>query len=124
MQYSSKQAISTEEDEDATTTLQYITNTNINLAQTVKAHTNYLVLLASTHLDLCIIDGGADSHIGGRTWLPLTPLSGPLVKYANVIGFDEKSAKKLGLPIIQAVTKVILPNRERMLLHAKQLIYN
>ena len=46
------------------------------------------------------------------------------MKHANVIRFDEKSAKKSGLPIIQAVTKVNMPNGESILLCAKHLIYN
>ena len=73
---------------------------------------------------LYILDSGADSHVGGSSWLPLTALSGPLVKFANVIGFDHKSNKKLGLPIVTAVTKNVNNEGETIFLRAKHLIYN
>ena len=61
-------------------------------------------------MDLCITDDGADSHVGGRAWLALSPLSGPTVQFSNVVGFDEQSAKKCGLPIISGVVKVVNSN--------------
>ena len=74
--------------------------------------------------DLCIPDGGADSHVGGKTWLLLTPLSGPTVKFANVTGFDEEAAKKYGLPIVTAVTKTVNSEGTEIMLRAKHLIFN
>ena len=74
--------------------------------QTIHTHTNYYAYNFNSSVDTCIVDSGADSHVGGNAWLPLTPISGPLVKTANVIGFDESSTCKTGLPIIAAVTKV------------------
>ena len=74
---------------------------------TSKAHTQYLAMLMHQTQDLCIPDGGDDSHVGGKMWLHLTPLSGPTVKFANVTGFDEEAAKKYGLPIVTAVTKTV-----------------
>ena len=55
-------------------------NTSINSSFTNKAHTQYLAMLVHHTQDLCIPDGGADSHVGGQTWLPLSPLSGPRCK--------------------------------------------
>ena len=90
-----------------------------------KAHTNYLVMLSKYQQeDLCIPYGGADSHVGGPIWFPLTPLSGPNVKLANVTGFDEDSAKKFGLPIIGAVIKATNEDGTTLMLCAKHLIYN
>ena len=124
MQYSSNKTAAevTEEDEDVKTILSYLATAN-NI-RTYKAHTNYLAMLSHTPNDLCITDGGADSHVGGRTWLPLTPLSGPTVKFANVTGFDEESAKKFGLPIVQAVIKATSTDGQTIMLRAKHLIYN
>ena len=123
MQYSSNQAVS-EEDEDVKTILSYLSNAQIHNVRTYKAHTNYLAMLVNTPNDLCITDGGADSHVGGRTWLPLTAISGPNVKFANVTGFDEDSAKKFGLPIVQDEIKAISPEGKTMMLRAKHLIFN
>ncbi len=94
-------------DEAVQSFLSYVSKVGLEQSfSTHKVHTNYWVMLTQFGSeDLCIPDGGADSHVGGRTWLPLTPLSGPTVKFVNVIGFDEASAKKSGLPIIGAVTK-------------------
>ena len=111
MQYSSNQAQTAEqislEDEDVKTFLSIITNTRCNIKNdiTSKAHTQYLAMLVNHNQDLCIPDGGADSHVGGKTWLPLTPLSGPNVKFANVTGFDEEEAKKFGCPLCQQYSK-------------------
>ena len=97
------------EDEEVQTFLSLITNArcNFNNNITSKAHTKYLAMLVNYTQDLCIPDGGSDSHVGGMTWLPLTPLSGPNAKFANVTGFDEESARKFGLPIVAAVIKTI-----------------
>ena len=91
---------------------------------TCKAHTEYWSMLANMTPDLCIPDGGADSHVGGKTWLPLTPISGNNIKYANVTGFDENSAKKFGLPIIAAIAKVTTREGISIILRAKHMIYN
>ena len=96
---------------------------NARTFQTVRAHTNYWALNFNSSVDICIVDSGADSHVGGDAWLPLSPLSGPTVQRANVIGFDETSTRKNGLPIVAAVTRVET-NEGPMLLRAKHLIYN
>ena len=82
------------EDENVKTFLATVNSIKCNVTHNLKAHTQYLAMLVSYSQDLCIPDGGADSHVGGRTWLPLSPLLGPNVKFVNVTGFDEEAAKK------------------------------
>ena len=114
------------EDEDMQTFLSMMHNTKCEFQNDVsaQAHMECLVMLFSHTQDLCIPDGGADSHVGGRTWLPLTPLSGPNVKFANVAGFDEDSAHKFGLPIVTAVLKAVNEEGKEIILRAKHLIFN
>ena len=90
---------------------------------TCQANLKYIAMLSTAPTDLCIIDGGADSHVGGRHWLPLTPLSGPMVRLANVTGFDDQAARKYGLPIVKAVLKVVIPQKV-LYLRSKHLIFN
>ena len=52
---------------------------NAKTYRTIRAHTNYWALNFNSSTDICIVDGGADSHVGGQAWLPLSPLSGPTV---------------------------------------------
>ena len=85
-------------DEEVSTFLSVISNTKATVMVS-KAHTDYWAMLSNIQTDLCIPDGGADSHVGGKAWLPLTALSGPGVRYANVTGFDEHAAKKYGYPL-------------------------
>ena len=65
------------EDEDVQTFLSMMHNTKCEFQSNVstQAHTECLAMLFSHTQDLCIPDGGADSHVGGKTWLTLTPLS-------------------------------------------------
>ena len=81
-------------------------------------------MLVNYTQDLCIPDGGADFNVGGKTWLPLTPLSGPNVKFENVTGFDEEAAKKFGLTILTAVLKTINTDGKEIMMRAKHLIFN
>ena len=87
------------------------------------ANFQHFAMLGKFREPIVIVDSGADTHIGGKHWLPLTPLEGPLVRRANVVGFDD-DASKSGLPIIEAVTKVVLHSGETVLLRAKHLVYN
>ena len=112
------------EDENVKTFLSTVNSIKCNVTHNLKAHTQYLAMLVSYSQDLCIPDGGADSHVGGRTWLPLSPLSGPNVKFANVTGFDEEAAKKFGLPIIAAVLNTVNTEGKEILVRAKHLIFN
>ena len=94
------------------------------MVKTYKAHTNCIVMLTNINHDLCIIDGGADSHESGKTWLPLTPRSGPNVRFANATRLDEESAKKFGLPTVEGIVKVTKEDGKPLILRAKHLIYN
>ena len=64
-----------------------------------------MVQLAHLSQYLSIIDGGADTHVLGNSWLKLfkvnknTPL-------ADVIGFDSQAARKHNLPIGPHATKI------------------
>ena len=50
--------------------------------QTAHVHNQHI-----TRTSKAIIDSGADSHVGdGNSWLPLLPLSGPGVCFANIKG--------------------------------------
>ena len=99
-------SIMTESEEDVQSFVTHVGS--VNVAAVVKAHTNYLLMLAHVETKaLGVPDGGADSVIGGPVWLALTPLSGPLVKFVNVIGFDATAAKKTGLPIIAGAAKAV-----------------
>ena len=126
MQYSSQNFTAGRVEEDVETFLQCVLQSTSNNAQafTCHAHTNYYAMLSHVKEQICIPDGGADSHVGGMSWLPLTPTSGPLVKFANVIGFDSESARKSGLPIVAAITKVQTTDGTEIILRAKHLVYN
>ena len=121
-------------DEDTSSTVMYViqhlkggftpdAHANMVLSANCRAHLQYLALLSQVEQALLIIDAGADSHVGGSHWLPLTPLSGPGVKYANVVGFDDQHARKNGLPIVSAITKVYT-DKGWVLIRAKHLVYN
>ena len=55
---------------------------------------------------MCIIDIGVDSHVGGREWLVFVDINGPNIKHVNVVGFEEKDIKKLGLPVVDKLDKI------------------
>ena len=59
-----------------------------------KANLQYIVRLAQhKNKSLCIVDGGADTHVFGYSWLPLFTV-GPHIKKADIICFDEMAARK------------------------------
>ncbi len=113
-----------DQDEDAQTFMAHFTQYQCNHVMETKATLNYLSMLVNTSLSMCIIDGGADSYVGGKVWLPLSPISGPLVKRANVTGFDSQTTKKNGLPIISGVVKTKVDGNRTIFLRAQHLIYN
>jgi len=124
MQYSSQNFTAVEDDVE--TFLQCVSQSSHTDAQafTCHEHTNYYAMLSHVKEQICIPDGGEDSHVGEQSWLPLTSTEGPLVKYANVIGFDSESARKSGLPIVTAITKTRTTNGTEIILRAKHLVYN
>jgi hypothetical protein len=68
-----------------------------------------------------ISDAGADATIIGDGWYVDEFM---LHRKANIIGFDEKVARKNGLPIVSAYTTVVLPDGRRVLLRAHEVVYN
>ena len=97
----------------------------MNAVAVVKAHTDCPMMLAHVEAKaLGVPDGGADSVIGGPVWLVHTPLSGPLVKFANAISFDATVAKKTGLPIIAGAAKAVAASGKVLMLRAKHMICN
>ena len=65
-------------------------------------------LFKQATIHYAIADSGADSIIGGNTWLILVDINGPCVRRANVVGYDEVDTKKFGIPLVPRVTKVDL----------------
>ena len=63
--------------------------------------------------ELAVLDGGVDSHVGGKSWLALTPISGPLVKFANCMGFDLEHVHENSLPMISAVSEATMTSRRQ-----------
>ena len=59
-----------------------------------KAHTHYLNLFKQATMHYAIVDSGANSIIGGNTWLILVNINGPCVRRANAVGYDEVDTKK------------------------------
>ena len=51
-------------------------------------------MLTKYEAALCIADDGADTHVGGKGWIPITPISSPGVKYANLVSLMLKVQRK------------------------------
>ena len=47
---------------------------------------NLISTQMGNYMQLVIIDSGADCHIGGKHWLPLSPTTGTYVKRASILG--------------------------------------
>ena len=84
-----------------------IDNTQYSVSMIVcKANLQYIARLARhKNKSLCIVDGGADTHVFGYSWLPLF-IVGPHTKKTDIIGFDGMAARKQNLPIGPHVTNV------------------
>jgi len=68
-----------------------------------------------------ISNAGADANIIGDGWYVSEYMSH---RKANIVGFDEKIARKNGLHIVCAYPTVILPNGCHVLLRAHEVVYN
>ena len=125
-QYSANLTTQGSPEEQAETFLAHLTqgHANINNSTTSRASLHYLHLFQKEVQHLCIVDGGADTHVGGKAWLSLIDLNDPMVKKVNVVGFDEHTTKKIGLPVGIMVTKCILNSGETKFLRAKHMIVN
>ena len=69
---------------------------------------------------LSIADGGADTSVIGDGWYVIAYTQ----RMANIIGFDEYSARKHGLPIVTASTLVELPDGRKMIITIHEAVYN
>ena len=67
------------------------------------AHLNYLCMLSITIKDSSMVDSGANTHVLGKSFRFLSPLSDPMFQLANVTGFDDQGTKKCGLPVGEAM---------------------
>ena len=76
-------------------------------------------------IHLCIVDSGADSHVGGlQGWLPLVDLNGPCITHVNVVGYCHETTKKNGLPVGDMVTKAITRDGKVKFLRARHITVN
>ena len=82
------------------------------------ANLQYVIRLArNVKSPLSIIDGGADTHVLGMAWLPLFTEDAKTPK-ADIIGFDDKAARKYNLPIGPHATKARDRNNRIIILRA------
>jgi hypothetical protein len=67
------------------------------------------------------LDGGADTCVLGQGWEVLSVHN---TRRANVVGFDHEAAVKRNLPIVSAITAVVLPDEISVILIVYEAIYN
>ena len=93
--------------EQAANDIVSINNSHYNVSIIVcKANLQYIARLARhKNKSLCIVDGRADTHVFGYSWLPLFTV-GPHIKKADIIGFGEMATRKQNLSIGPHATKV------------------
>lgn len=70
-----------------------------------------------------IMDSGADCHVGGKHWMPLTPTEGPTVCRATVRRFC-KTITINSLPIVEAITKATDTNGHDIIIRSACIIYD
>ena len=80
-----------------------------------------LISQLSPQESVVVADGGCDTGLLGTDWYVLKYTN----QCADVVSFDEFVTQKLGLPIIVAVTKSMLPdNQGAILLQQNEGVYN
>ena len=122
----------THEDEETQTVLEALADikhtANLSTTCTQEVHPSdqhFIMMNQQEREHDAMADGCANSHIGNlNDWLPLTPLVGPLVKHANVTGFDTEHARKNNLPIGVGATKTLDQNQQPVLLRATHITFN
>ena len=88
------------------------------------ANLQYVIRLArNVKSPLSIIDGGADTHVLGMAWVPLFTEDAKTPK-ADIIGFDDKAARKYNLPIGPHATKTRDRNNRIIILRAQHGVSN
>ena len=96
-----------------------INNTRVRMNMIrCKFNFNYMVKLAHLSQFLSIIDGSADTHFLGNSWLKLFTIN-KNTPLADVIGFDSQAARKHNLPIGPHATKTIDSKGREIILIAK-----
>ena len=89
-----------------------------------RAHVDYIDVCAHlvhrTGAFLTVSDGGADTWILGKGWRVLFHTK----RYANLIGFDRKHAKKNGLPIVNGAAVVTTSTGEEIIVIVNQGVLN
>ena len=101
-----------------------VNNTRVRMYMVkCKVNFNYMIQLAHLSQFLSIIDGGADTHVLGASWIKLFTInkSTPL---ADVIGFDSQAARKHNLPIGPHATKTTDSRGREIILVAKHGVGN
>ena len=69
---------------------------------------------------MSIADGGADTSVIGDGWY----VTSYTQRTANIVGFDEYSARKHGLPIVSASTLVELTDGTKLIITIHEAVYN
>ena len=82
-----------------------------------------MVQLAHLMLYLSIIDGGADTHVLGGSWIKLFTVN-KNTPMADVVGFDSQAARKHNLPIGTHTTKTTDTNGREIILVATHGVGN
>ena len=71
----------------------------------------------------CIVDAGADTHLFGQAWVALFEETANTPR-ADVVGFDEKVARKHGLPMGPHATKIQDTNGRWIIIRATHGVSN
>ena len=104
--------------------LQYDPNWRVNNL-TVKAHIEYehqvktFLTKAADGEGTAISDAGADSCVGGCGWA----ITSTTMHKANLVGFDDQCARKDGLTIGTAITKIVSVDPP-IFVHAHEMVMN
>ena len=90
-----------------------------------RVHLDHYCLLFQYAIPLGVLDGEEDSMVvSGASWLNITLLSGPLVRYANVKGFAGDKTRLNNLPICMAITFAKCEDNTRIIIRVLNGIWN
>src|SRR5210317_1659947 len=81
----------------------------------VRANIHFINKLATVNNHLAIVGGGADTHLVVSAWLYILKFN----QLANVVGYDEASTKKKGLPMGEYVSMYTTDNGKPIFLRTK-----
>src|SRR5210317_2466689 len=107
-------------DDNMQTCLELIqTSRHVNTC-VVRASIHFINKLAKVKNHLAIVEGDADTHLVGSTWLCILKFN----QLANVVGYDKASTKKKCLPMGVYVSMYTTDNGKPVFLRAKHGIQN